>query len=164
MIAYIAKITAQLHTKHIYLNYVQIEGKYLQGLQDCWLTNYLLPSDKHYLIMAKAIGFISLLVNISSFWDVPFCQLKYMNLMNLCIAAFISSLPHRWQFAEHLLWLQYETLWLPWLQECFSYNSWHAMQLKLLKTKHYDTYGVEELQCSSKINIICSYLFCKAVH
>ena len=39
-----------------------------------WLTDWLMPSDKHNSIMAIATGFISSLFNVASSRDVPFRQ------------------------------------------------------------------------------------------
>jgi len=63
-----------------------------------------MPSDKHNSITAKAIDLISLLFNVASSRDVPFCQLLQLQCSYhgstkafLC-SPFLSPLPRRGQF------------------------------------------------------------------
>ena len=44
----------------------------------CWLTDWLMPSDKRNSIMAIATGLISSLFNVTLSQDVPFCQLQQL--------------------------------------------------------------------------------------
>ena len=69
-----------------------------------WLTDYLMPSDKHNSITTRAMGLISSLFNVASSRDVPFCQplqLQYSHHGStkayLC-SWFLSTLPHKWWF------------------------------------------------------------------
>jgi len=47
-----------------------------------WLTDLLMPSDKHNSIMATATGSISSHFNIASSGNVPFCQLQQLQCLH----------------------------------------------------------------------------------
>ena len=44
-----------------------------------------MPPAKHNLTMGKAMGLISLLFDVASSRDIPFCQLQYIQYMDLPI-------------------------------------------------------------------------------
>ena len=74
-----------------------------------------MPSDKHSSITAIATALVSSLFNVASSRDMPFRQPQQFQCLHhgftfvfLCTPLF-SPLQHRWQFAVHALWLQYET-------------------------------------------------------
>jgi len=82
------------------------------------LTDWLMPSDKHNLILAKVTGLISSLLNVASSGDVPFCHpsssiacimvlLKFTFV--LLWTPFLYPLLRRWRFAVLILWLRCET-------------------------------------------------------
>ena len=81
----------------------------------CWLTDWLMPSDKRNSIMAIATGLIFSLFNVASSRDVPFRQPQQLQCSHhgftkiyLC-SPFLSPLARRWRFAVHALWLWCET-------------------------------------------------------
>ena len=73
------------------------------------LNDYLMPSDKRNLIIAKAIGLISSLFNIASFRDMAttaasmlttwFYKSQPLFSFVLICSAFLSQLLHSWRFA-----------------------------------------------------------------
>jgi len=76
------------------------------------LTDKLIPSAKHNSTMQRAMGLISLLLDVTSSQEVPFCQPQLLQSMHhgatyLCIL-FLSPLLHRYWFAVDASWLQCE--------------------------------------------------------
>ena len=68
-----------------------------------WLTDYLMPPAKHNLTMDKVTGLISSMFDIASSWDVPFCQLQYVQYMHHgfayvlpCVTAFFADNARCW--------------------------------------------------------------------
>ena len=47
-----------------------------------WLTELLMPSNKHNSIMAVATGLISSLFNVTLSGDMPFCQLQQVQCLH----------------------------------------------------------------------------------
>jgi len=48
----------------------------------CYLLTLLMLSDKHNSRMARAIDLISSLINVISYWDVPFHQLQQLQCLH----------------------------------------------------------------------------------
>ena len=84
----------------------------------CWLTDWLMPSDKRNSIMAITTGLISSLFNVASSRDVPLRQPQQLQCSHhgftknyLCypLYSILSHLARRWRFAVRTLWLLCET-------------------------------------------------------
>ena len=80
-----------------------------------WLTNLLMPSDKHNSILAIATGLIFhcstlLCPETISYSSSNTCimVLPYLAFVLLC-TPFLSPLPCRWRLAARALWLQCKT-------------------------------------------------------
>ena len=90
----------------------------LTGWLTDFLTYWLMPSEKHNSILAKATGLISSLFNVALSQGMSFCQLQQFRCLHhgsakgylcspLCSIPF--STIYGWRFAVCALWLQCET-------------------------------------------------------
>ena len=130
-----------------------------------WLTVWL--NNKHNSILAKATGLISLLFNVTSSGDVPFCQLQQLQCLHhgstgaYLWVPFLYPLLRRLQFAVLMLWLRCETkvraeLAGALLTLFFAWNIAQHVRKTRSEAKHSDTPWLSDTPAFESITKVCA--------